>query len=151
MEEAVCRFPRAGTGNMSFREACGNVKLIYSQSSHSPSAVSGSRSRSRRWGPSGASCGRRADSLCDTRRRTRHTGSTAPCPAGAAYSAERRRAPPPRLPARPHPRRHRPPWRKRKSRRRRSRRRRRRTTRMRERAAKAGGAEGVSWDDLAVC
>lgn len=85
-------------------------------------AVSDSRSGSQRWGPSGVSCGRRADSLCGTRRRTRHTGSTAPCPAGAAGTAGPRTAPPCQPSRRPLPRRLRPrPRRKRRSRRRRRR------------------------------
>lgn len=102
-----------------------------------------SRSGSQRWGPSAASSGQCADSLCGTRRRRCHTGSTAPCPAGAACIGGPRTVPPP--PRSPPPLRRRRRRRTRRSWTRRSRRKWKRRMRRRERGGKAFEEEGVSW------
>lgn len=68
-----------------------------------PSAepLSSSRSGTRRWGRAGTrpGCGCSGGSPGDTRRRSRHTAPTAPCPAAAGGSARRRTAPRPERPA----------------------------------------------------
>lgn len=118
----------------------------------SPLDVSGSHSGSQRWGRGVAFCGRCADSLCGTRRRTRRTGSTAPCPAGAADTAGRRTAPR-RRPSLPlHPRHHHRRLRRKMKRSQRKRRLRRWMRKMRrmERATRGGEGGGVFWADPVV-
>lgn len=105
--------------------------------------INDTRSGSQHWGPSAAFSGQCADSLCGTKRRTRHTGSTALCPVAAACIGVPRTVPlhpPPPPPLRPHRRRMRSwSWTTRR------RRRWKRTMKRMERGGKAFEEEGVSW------
>lgn len=98
--------------------------------------ISNTHSGSQRWGPSAAFSGQCADSLCGTKHRTRHTGSTVLGPAGAACIGVPRTVP---LPLPPRPRKRRRSWMRRRQRRW------KRTMKRMERGAKAFEEEGVSW------